>query len=493
MRTGHKATLACIILCQSTRWPNANSVFCILIQDFGTSGYSRNTASASGSQSSIESDVAGFHISEPPRDMSRQMSKGDQYVTIVGAGLLEDEMPPVQEEVEDDNDSCDDDGYDYLRMEPGVSVLQQLHQYQNVPANSEVPHPLIGQQREEVPAYATSEARDRIKSSDSSVCNTPNLLNREHSLLEDEFGTTAPMLPTPLVPMPAASHPSGHITQGTSQFSFPLVAQTDITSATFTGTTPDAEGMTPTSVQSARYVSCNQSPAGTVQQNETGIARPRPKPRNRLMSQKDINQNGSDMSWRCKSFSIDENSTPQGRANRTPPEIIRRASAGSPGRLLHRSHVYETVAAPPPDCSVRQPGTEVEEGEPRPKLFSPDSDQHPLINTQSAPKIPVGKNSSEGSETDRDLGPSPVPHYESVLMAEFPDASQDMCRRAFEKHKYDPKKAKEEVMIQLLMGMQIPCVDYNDCKRALSHCQWKMDRAAAWLLDQSDTILSRVS
>ena len=437
--------------------------------------------------------MAGFHINEPPRDMSRQMSrqmsKGDQYVTIVGAGLLEDEMAPVQEEEEEyDSDGCDDDGYDYLRMEPGVSVLHQLHQYQNVPANSEVPHPLIGQQREEVPAYATSEARDRIKSSDSSVCNTPNLLNRERSLLEDGFSSTAPMLPTPLVPMPAASHPSDHITQGTSQFSFPLVAQTDITSATFTGTTPDAA---PTSVQSARYVSCNQSP--TVQQSEMGIARPRPKPRNRLMSQKDINQNGSDMSWRCKSFSIDENSTPQGRANRTPPEIIRRASAGSPGRLLHRSHVYETVAAPPPDCSVRQLGTEVEEGEPRPKLFSPDSDQHPLINTQSSPKIPVGKNSSEGSETDRDLGPSPVPHYESVLMAEFPDASQDMCRRALEKHKYDPKKAKEEVMIQLLMGMQIPCVDYNDCKRALSHCQWKMDRAAAWLLDQSDTILSRVS
>ena len=102
--------------------------------------------------------------------MSRQMSKGDQYVTIVGAGLLEDEMAPVQEEEEEeDSDGCDDDGYDYLRMEPGVSVLHQLHQYQNVPANSEVPHPLIGQQREEVPAYATSEARDRIKSSDSSV------------------------------------------------------------------------------------------------------------------------------------------------------------------------------------------------------------------------------------------------------------------------------------------------------------------------------------
>ena len=121
VRTGHKATLACIILCQSSRWPNANSVFCILIQDFGTSGYSRNTASASGSQSSIESDVAGFHINEPPRDMSRQMSKGDQYVTIVGAGLLEDEMEPVQEEEEEeyDSDGCDDDGYDYLRMEPG--------------------------------------------------------------------------------------------------------------------------------------------------------------------------------------------------------------------------------------------------------------------------------------------------------------------------------------------------------------------------------------
>ena len=440
--------------------------------------------------------MAGLHVGEPPRDMSRQLSKGDQYVTIVGAGFLEDEMQPIPEQEDHDSDDLDDDGYDYLRMEPGVSVLHQLHQYQNLPANSEQPHPLIGQQREEVSAYAISQGRDRIKSSDSSVCNTPNDLNPEHSLLEDGFATTAPRLPTPLVPMPAASYPSGSVTQGTSQFNFPLIAQTGITNATITGTTPSIEGMASTSVPCTRYATPSYNPpsAATVQRSETGIARPRPKPRHRVMSQRETNKNGSDMSWRCKSFSVDDDDgTLQGRPNRTPPEIQRRASAGSPGRLLHRCHVYETVVTPPPDCSVRQLGAEVAVGEPRPKLFSPDSDQHPLINTQSAQKISDSRASSEGSETDWDIGPGPVPHYESVLMADFPDASQEICRRALEKHKYDINKAKEEVMIQLLMGMQIPCVDYSDCKRALSHCQWKMDRAAAWLLDQSDTIMSRAS
>lgn len=104
--------------------------------------------------------MAGLHVGEPPRDMSRQLSKGDQYVTIVGAGFLEDEMQPIPEQEDHDSDDLDDDGYDYLRMEPGVSVLHQLHQYQNLPANSEQPHPLIGQQREEVSAYAISQARD---------------------------------------------------------------------------------------------------------------------------------------------------------------------------------------------------------------------------------------------------------------------------------------------------------------------------------------------
>ena len=38
------------------------------------------------------------------------------------------------------------------------------------------------------------------------------------------------------------------------------------------------------------------------------------------------------------------------------------------------------------------------------------------------------------------------------------------------------------------MEMQMSHITTEDCRGALSHCQQKMDRAAAWLLEQSDDI-----
>ena len=64
----------------------------------------------------------------------------------------------------------------------------------------------------------------------------------------------------------------------------------------------------------------------------------------------------------------------------------------------------------------------------------------------------------------------------------------EICRFALEQHDFDIEKAKEEVRVQILLGMLLPNIREEDCRRALVHCQQKTNRAAAWLLQKSEDI-----
>ena len=77
------------------------------------------------------------------------------------------------------------------------------------------------------------------------------------------------------------------------------------------------------------------------------------------------------------------------------------------------------------------------------------------------------------------------------LCQEFPDLNSWTCRVALEKHGGNLDLAREEVKVTQLMGMGFPYIDEDDCLQALSHCQGKMERAAMWLMEQSETIASR--
>lgn len=473
----------------------------------GTPRYAPNAASATLSSEplvNIDSSIAGLHLSTPQRGMSRQLSENDQYVTM-GTGLLQENgMPAIREDQE--NEDALNDNYDYLMMQPYPTRLQQkIHQYQNVPLEGQQQQlTAVGMHREEAPAYAISDARDRIHSSESSSSNTPDLTSPTHSLLDNTTcGTDAAKLPDPLVPTPVTNQPVNgqqRFAQGIgvqSQFNF--VSSAAIPTSTVT--TQNTEAIVPTSVQYMNYniprynLSSSGSGSDLVppgDQGEVGNAHARPRPRPLSVSYTGASGNGSNGKLWGKSVSFnagETNGTSQGKKG-TPP-LHRRASAGSPGKPIRRPHDYELVTSPPPDWETKHIGVRSPETDKTQKLFSPDSDQQPLIGVaQSVTKMPVRKSSSADS---KDVGPEPVPHYESVLLAEFPDASQEMCQRALEMHAYDIMKAKKEVMVQLLLGMEIACVDAIDCRRALSHCQWKLDRAAAWLLDQSENILSRIS
>ena len=122
----------------------------------------------------------------------------------------------------------------------------------------------------------------------------------------------------------------------------------------------------------------------------------------------------------------------------------------------------------------------------------PDSDREPLIPIE-APLIPartyLPSNPSNGSNTHKP-GISQT-HSQNPLVAEFPDTAPEVCQKALETHGFDISKAREEIQVQILLGMSIPNMVSDDCRRALKHCQWKIDRAAGWLVERSEELGSR--
>ena len=74
---------------------------------------------------------------------------------------------------------------------------------------------------------------------------------------------------------------------------------------------------------------------------------------------------------------------------------------------------------------------------------------------------------------------------------EFSGCDIEICRFSLEQCEYDVERAKEEIRVQILLGMMLPNIREADCRRALVHCQHKTDRAAAWLLQMCDEIQRR--
>ena len=78
-----------------------------------------------------------------------------------------------------------------------------------------------------------------------------------------------------------------------------------------------------------------------------------------------------------------------------------------------------------------------------------------------------------------------------TLRLEFPDVTLGALNAAVQNSQGNIEKARGEVKVHQLMGFGLPYIHEEDCRRALTHCQGKMDRAAAWLLEQSETISNR--
>ena len=78
-----------------------------------------------------------------------------------------------------------------------------------------------------------------------------------------------------------------------------------------------------------------------------------------------------------------------------------------------------------------------------------------------------------------------------ILCKEFPDVEFRLCENAVRKSGGVLEKAREDIKVQQLLGMRFLYIKEEDCLRALTHCQGKMDRAAVWLIELSETISAR--
>jgi hypothetical protein len=174
--------------------------------------------------------------------------------------------------------------------------------------------------------------------------------------------------------------------------------------------------------------------------------------------------------------------------------VQRSASVVSPtvlGRYPRKSSLPEASYI---NLDVDQPLLEAVQGI---SLHSPHNGAQALVPDDTEPLIPI----ATPEVPDRTHVPTTTQHkdsntratnksstsadYMNSLVAEFPDAEPELCQRALRSHGYDVNRAREEIQIQILLGMRMPNTNAIDCRRALKHCQWKIDRAASWLVERS--------
>ena len=426
-----------------------------------------------------------------------------------------------------------DADYDYLRMQ---SVLRPLHTYNNMsygdcPDNGDTGDSpvVLGRYRETVAAYAVTgqEYRERISSSDSSeavLLHTPSLLDTRlsrspsppTSLLDTMEEYQARQLPPPLQPTvptvgpspgsahtnhtPSPSHPAP--VGGPSPSDPAPLGGPSPTSVRLhdpqppTGATPPAEdAVVPTVIRFSQYQAREGSggvapPAGypaqpTVPQlQQTNSSAPHSQPR-----QSNIRALYSEQ----KSISFDD-SSPLLQGLRQPPV---------PDRLHGRSASakYSSSARKAPSPRVpRQPPAHHYERLPSPAGPPPLLHQGPTAPPTSSPRVGLAGStapppSAPGARLAGSTAPRPPLPYRSttapppcVLVPEFPNIPESVCLEVLERHHGNLSHAREELQVQVLMAMSLPHITAEDCRRALSHCQGKLERAASWLLDQSTSL-----
>ena len=131
---------------------------------------------------------------------------------------------------------------------------------------------------------------------------------------------------------------------------------------------------------------------------------------------------------------------------------------------------------------------------PNGQRISANSNSH----TFKTPHNPFGNEYSSPPERP----PPPVPPVQSsepvveealldIILREFPDVEVEVCIKVFNQAKGDLTLARTELKVHQLMEMGFPYIEEADCTRALDHCQGKTERAAAWLLELSETISAR--
>lgn len=107
---------------------------------------------------------------------------------------------------------------------------------------------------------------------------------------------------------------------------------------------------------------------------------------------------------------------------------------------------------------------------------------HNQMNPQTASPQTVQRNSSS-SPYVRPTGP--YAHLIDRLKEELPQASEEICMRYLNENKGNVELTLKDLKVHILMDMGLDKASMESCRKALGHCQWKLDRAAEWLIEQS--------
>ena len=420
----------------------------------GSQRYAPNAASLQRPQQQQEKVEARLQDLDIDRQKSstvaRQRSEDNQYVTIFnpsrGASFLEDipdeQQPQTQQQHSMGIEGPQNDGYSYLKMAPAPTQLHEIHGYQNVNGAAGQPRKFsldrIGEFREEVPAYAVTGARGNVHSSASNSTESPSQRSTPSLVTSPvpEFGSnpledTAGVDPSSLAEPLLPSPPLPPRLPRRERNEFIL------------------EPTSPQTGPSAHFVSSAQSPSTNPFLPRGGGAYHHPS-----------------SSWagaQSRPYSHAGGEHRAAFATQRSSSVEFQPTTTSPVAAVNRSSSFESRSRP-----SRPQGS--------PRQLLPHS-------------IPE---SLTGMDPPATTTASPAGGC-AILLAEFPDISPELCRQALECARYDLQKAREEVQIQLLLQMGMTFVTAEDCRRALSHCQWKVDRAALWLLEQSVEITTRVS
>ena len=79
----------------------------------------------------------------------------------------------------------------------------------------------------------------------------------------------------------------------------------------------------------------------------------------------------------------------------------------------------------------------------------------------------------------------PYAHLIDDVKDQLPQASEELCVQYLTKNKGNIELTLQDLKVHILMDMGLENANMESCRKALSHCQWKLDRAAEWLIEQS--------
>ena len=421
---------------------------------------------------------SGSPPNTPPKTYKRLQSEDNQYISMSRSHTLNPELLKQLAEgtheregtfsEADDNDPTG--GYLTMRSYPIHLQRQEVAADGEGELNPEVFS--VGSHRELAPSYMT--VRQRIRSAPAeeshSLLNAPNTAqNLPEPLIPavvSTSGTDRLNIPPPLLPsgysLATAALSDKNIVKSSAEealipssirFIYPTsTTASATTSSSVTGVSSSRPGV----AHAAAAPPVPSRPADRGKDQSHITAPPMPVQRTKLKSESDtsastLQANGSSVSAR-------------------PPAIPpRTAAAGGSPQSQQRA---KKRPMPPPRRAV-----------------SGNNDPGPNDSTaaQLSPKKAHGPQHASTGFSDSEI------RIQTLILSdpEFQSCTPEVCMQALKKHKYEVDAAREEIRVHMLMEMQMAHITTEDCRRALSHCQQKTDRAAAWLLEQSDDIERR--